>query len=79
MPGGEKIYEFEYPIKSIRPLIRTFDESLLVGPGFEKLKDTLYIFNSKTGILVHKIILKYQHFKDFITLLPIPKRPTQVS
>lgn len=72
------LYEFEYPIKNVRNLIATSDGSLLVGPGFEKLKDHLYIFASKAGVLVHKIVLKYANFKDYTSLLPVPKRATQV-
>lgn len=78
MPRGEKLYEFEFPIKSLRNVIATSDETLLVGPGFEKLKDTLYIFNAKTGLLMHKIILKYQNFKDYLSLIPVPRKATQV-
>jgi hypothetical protein len=72
------LYEFDYPIKNLRNLVVTSDNSLLVGPGFEKLKDTLFIFNGKTGILMHKIILKYLHFKDYFGILAVPKRATQV-
>lgn len=78
MPRGEKLFEFEFPIKSLRDVIPTSDETLLVGPGFEKLKDTLYIFNAKTGQMMHKIILKYQNFKDYLSLLPVPRKATQV-
>ncbi|CAL8088660.1 unnamed protein product [Orchesella dallaii] len=79
VPSGEKIFEFEFPIKTLRDVIPTSDETLLVGPGFEKLKDTLYIFNSKTGLLMHKIVLKYPNFKDYTSLLPMPRRATQIA
>jgi len=78
IPTGEKLYEFEYPIKNLRNLTPTSDGSFLVGPGFEKLKDTLFIFNSKTGLLSHKIVLKYANFKDYFSILAVPKRATQV-
>ena len=78
MPTGERLYELEYPIKNLRNLIATSDSTLLIGPGFEKLKDTLFIYNAKTGQMVHKIILKYPNFKDYGAILAIPRRATQV-
>ena len=78
MPTGEKLYELEYPIKNLRNLIATSDSTLLIGPGFEKLKDTLFIYNAKTGQMAHKIILKYPNFKDYGVILAMPRRATQV-
>lgn len=79
MPSGTELYSFQYPIKALRSLVVTTDGNYLVCPGFEKLKDTLFIHSSKNGSFVHKIILKYPHFKDFLTLLPLPKKPTQIA
>ena len=77
--GQERLlYEFEYPIKNLRPLTPSSDSSLLVGPGYEKLKDTLFVYASKTGQLLHKIVLKYQNFKDYLSIIAVPKRATQV-
>lgn len=78
MPHGEKLFEFEFPMKTFRDIVPTSDETLLVGPGFEKLKDTLFIFNCKSGLLMHKVVLKYANFKDYLSLLPVPRKATQV-
>jgi len=79
MPTGEKLYELEFPNKNFRNVVLTSDGSLIVGPGYEKLKDTLFIFNAKTGLLVQKIVLKYNNFKDYLMVISVPRKATQVK
>ncbi len=62
-PSGDQNFAFEFPLRKFLPVLYTSDEELLVCLGFEKLKPHLYVHSNKTGVLLHKILLKYAAFK----------------
>ena len=55
-PSGVALYEVEIPVRTFRPAILTNDGLMLVMLGHEKNRDYLYVFQSQTGVLVHKFI-----------------------
>ncbi|CAG0888380.1 unnamed protein product [Darwinula stevensoni] len=79
LPSGEKIYDLEYPIRTLKPVTVTADGVYVVLVGYEKLKDTLMVHHVKTGTLLHKITPKYPNMKDFTAVVPLPNRVNQVA
>ena len=59
------MYRVEYPIRLLRNAVVTSDNTHLVLAGNEALKDTLFVYNATTGVLINKIVLKYANYKDF--------------
>lgn len=75
------LYEVEVPVRTFRPAVLTNDSVLLVMFGHEKNRDYLYVFQSQTGVLVHKFIPRYQGAKKDQAgqLVPVPGKATQVA
>ena len=75
------LYEVEIPVRTFRPAILTNDGLMLVMLGHEKNRDYLYVFQSQTGVLVHKFIPRYQGAKKDQAgqLIPVPGKATQVA
>jgi hypothetical protein len=80
-PSGVALYEVEIPVRTFRPAILTNDGLMLVMLGHEKNRDYLYVFQSQTGVLVHKFIPRYQGAKKDQAgqLIPVPGKATQVA
>nr|CAH0110233.1 unnamed protein product [Daphnia galeata] len=78
-PSGVALYEVEIPVRTFRPAILTNDGLMLVMLGHEKNRDYLYVFQSQTGVLVHKFIPRYQGAKKDQAgqLIPVPGKATQ--
>ena len=64
---GVKGFEFEFPYKQYKDIILTSDASYFIAYGFDKLKDTLFVYHAETGEFLHKIPVKYPNFKVFVT------------
>ena len=64
---GVKGFEFEFPYKQYKDIILTSDASYFIAYGFDKLKDTLFVYHAETGEFLHKIPVKYPNFKVFTT------------
>ena len=47
--------------------------------GYEKLKDTLFVYHAETGDFLHKIMLKYPNFKEVAMVVALPDKPWQVA
>ena len=75
------MYEVEIPVRTFRPAILTNDGLMLVILGHEKNRDYLYVFQSQTGVLIHKFIPRYQGAKKDQAglLIPVPGKATQVA
>lgn len=75
------LYEVEIPVRTFRPAILTNDGLMLVMQGHEKNRDYLYVFQSQTGVLIHKFIPRYQGAKKDQAglLIPVPGKATQVA
>ncbi|EFX69546.1 hypothetical protein DAPPUDRAFT_202786 [Daphnia pulex] len=80
-PNGVALYEVEIPVRTFRPAILTNDGLMLVMQGHEKNRDYLYVFQSQTGVLIHKFIPRYQGAKKDQAglLIPVPGKATQVA
>ncbi len=75
------MYEVEIPMRTFRPAVLTNDGLMLVMLGHEKNRDYLYVFQSQTGVLIHKFIPRYQGAKKDQAgqLIPVPGKATQVA
>jgi len=71
----------EVPVRTFRPAVLTNDAQLLVILGHEKNRDFLYVFQSGTGVIVHKFIPRYQGAKKDQAgqLIPVPGKVTQIA
>lgn len=80
-PNGVALYEVEVPVRTFRPAIITNDGLMLVMLGHEKNRDYIYVFQSQTGVLMHKFIPRYQGAKKDQAgqLIPVPGKATQVA
>ena len=78
-PSGEKDVEFEYTYRKYVDVLWTSDEAYIVCYGFEKLKNHLYIHSTKSGKLLHKILVKYEGFKEIQTMVVLPEKPGTVA
>ena len=47
--------------------------------GYEKSKDTLFVYHAETGDFLHKILLKYPNFKEVAMVVALPDKPWQVA
>ena len=74
IPEGELLYRVEYPIRLLRNAVVTSDNTHLVLAGNEALKDTLFVYNATTGVLLNKIVLKYANYKDFHQIVRLADR-----
>lgn len=68
-------------MRTFRPAVLTNDGLMLVMLGHEKNRDFMYVFQSQTGVLVHKFIPRYQGAKKDQAgqLVPVPGKATQVA
>lgn len=80
-PGGVALYEVEVPVRTFRPAVLTNDTQMLVVMGHEKNRDYLYVFQSQTGVLVHKFPPRYQGAKkdQAGNLIAMPGKATQIA
>ncbi|EEB13481.1 conserved hypothetical protein [Pediculus humanus corporis] len=85
IPDGSKIYSFEIPVRNttgtnFKPGVITCDGQYLVFLAAEKgVRDTLLIFNAKTGATCHKVSIKQAGVKDALMLVPMPNKATHVA
>lgn len=80
-PSGVALYEVEIPVRTFRPAVLTNDGLMMVMLGHEKNRDYLYVFQSQTGVLIHKFIPRYQGAKKDQAgqLVPVPGKATQIA
>ena len=80
-PSGNALFEVEVPVRTFRPTVLTNDATLLVVLGHERNRDFMHVFQSQTGILLHKFIPRYQGAKrdQAGQLIPIPGKQTQIA
>ena len=79
IPDGETLFEFEYTFRHFMKLILTRDEQYFISYGFDKFKETLYLFQVETGENVTNILIKYPNFKEITMICGMPDRPWQVA
>lgn len=73
------LFEVEAPTRVYRPAVLSNDGLLLVFLGFERNRDCFYVFQSQTGVMIHKFLARYQGAKDCTGMVPIPGKQTQVA
>ena len=73
------LFEVEAATRVYRPAVLTNDGLLLVFLGYERNRDCFFVFQSQTGVLIHKFLARYQGAKDCTNLVPIPGKPTQIA
>ena len=78
-PSGQKDIEFEYTYRKYVDVLWTSDESYIVCYGFEKMKNHLYIHSNKSGKLLHKILVKYDGFKEVNNMVVLPEKAGTVA
>lgn len=80
--GGEMIYSFEYPVRSItgvpfRPAVITSDDQhVIVAAADKSNRDCVMVFSAQNGALIHRIPLKNSAIKvrnKVITVLAISR------
>ncbi|CAH1118502.1 unnamed protein product [Phaedon cochleariae] len=80
IPGGEMVYSFEYPLRSItgvpfKPAVVTSDNLHLVLAAADKTnRDCVLVYNAQTGSFVHRIPLKSSMIKDIAGLVAMPHK-----
>ena len=79
IPEGEQIYEFKYPIKQYKNIVLTSDGKYFACYGYEKTKDTLFLFGAETGDLYQKFQLKYPNFKEASMIVAMPDRSGEIA
>ena len=67
-PEGTTAYQFQFPYKYFKKIALTSDGQSFVSYGYEKLKETLFVFHVETGEILHRILPKYPNFKEVSTL-----------
>jgi len=71
-PTGVTELKFQFPYKYFKNIVLTSDAQSFVAHGYEKLKETLFVFHAETGELLHRILPKYPNLKEvkiYCTLL----------
>ena len=63
-PEGTKQFTFQFPYRYFKKIVVTSDNQSFVAYGYEKLKDTIFVYHAETGELVNKILIKYPNFKE---------------
>ncbi|CAB4067000.1 unnamed protein product [Lepeophtheirus salmonis] len=78
-PEGDTLFKFEFPYKQFKSVILTSDSQNFVAYGYDKLKDTLFIYHADAGEFLHKILVKYPNFKEVTSIVSIPDKGGQVA
>lgn len=63
-------------MRQLNPPIRI---QFFITCGYEKSKDTLFVYHAETGDFLHKILLKYPNFKEVAMVVALPDKPWQVA
>ena len=79
VPLGEKLFEFDFPYKQFKKIILSSDEENFIAYGFDKTKETIFVYRAITGEFLHKIQVKYPNFKDVNIVCGLPDKPWQVA
>lgn len=79
IPEGEQLFQFEYTYKIFKKMFITSNEEHFVAYGFDKFKDTLFVFSAETGDFLNKILVKYPNFKEVTMICGLPDKPWQVA
>ena len=79
VPEGATQYQINYPFKDFRSVVLTPGEVHIVCCGYEKQKDHLYVHSAKNGDFLHKILLKYDNFKEITKFVALPDKPSVVA
>jgi hypothetical protein len=76
---GEKLFEFDFSYKQFKKIVLTSDDQYFIAYGYDKLKDTLFVYHAETGEFLHKIPVKYPNFKEVTMMCGLPDKPWQVA
>ena len=68
-PAGVTELKFQFPYKYFKKIVLTADAQSFVAYGYEKLKETLFVFDAQTGELLQRILPKYPNLKEVKRLL----------
>ena len=63
-PAGVTELKFQFPYKYFKKIVLTADAQSFVAYGYEKLKETLFVFDAQTGELLQRILPKYPGLKE---------------
>ena len=64
IPDGKTEMKFQFPFKYFKNIVLTSDELSFVSYGYEKFKETLFVFDAETGECLHRILPKYPGLKE---------------
>ena len=64
IPDGKTEMKFQFPFKYFKNIVLTSDELSFVSYGYEKFKETLFVFHAETGECLHRILPKYPGLKE---------------
>ena len=64
IPEGTTEMKFQFPFKYFKKIVLTSDELSFVAYGYEKWKETLFVFHAETGECLNRILPKYPNFKE---------------
>ena len=64
---GDRGFDFEFPYKQFKSIILTSDAQYFIAYGYDKLKDTLFVYHAETG--KHFITFKLNYFSGNIFFL----------
>lgn len=72
LPFGAIIWTLEFNVKKFLPLVMTTDDHFLVGIGLDTKtgKEHVRVFHLRKGIFLHRVNIKYPHFKEIVRMVP---------
>ena len=79
IPEGKQLFEFQFTYRYFKNIIVTKDEKYFIAYGSEKYKDTLFMFDVESGLLLDRIQVKYPNFKEIIMICGLPDKPWQIA
>ena len=82
IPDGEALYKIEFGLKNVadyKNFVITTDEMHIVAFRNDKKIDSLSVFKSEDGSLVHSVKLQYANYINMFFLVPMVAHPHYVA
>ena len=72
LPFGAVVWTFEFHIKKFRQVVLSTDDHYVVGIGLDTKtgKEHVRVYHLRKGTFLHRVNLKYPHFKEIIRIVP---------
>ena len=71
LPFGAVVWTFEFHIKKFRQVVLSADDNYVVGIGLDIKTGKEYVrVYQRRGTFLHRVNLKYPHFKEIIRIVP---------